>query len=265
MSSTVTTSDGSSTGPPEATPPEGGPLEEEPAEAALVFPDMDAVRRFAAMLAGPGVVRGVIGPREAGRLWSRHLLNSAVVHEVCPAGSLVVDLGSGGGLPGVPLALARPDLEVVLLEPMLRRVMWLQDLVGELGLAPRVRVERGRAGDATARGDVIVSRAVAPLSRLLPWSARLAVPGGRVVALKGESAADELSDVCDRLVDWGLREGRVARFGERLLADPTTAVVAERDQRGGDRDFTPVPSPAGRGRGAVRRASRVVDRPRRST
>lgn len=255
MSSTVTGDGGRS----------GDPPENEPAVASLVFPDMDTARLLAGMLAGPGVVRGVIGPREAGRLWSRHLLNSAVVQEVCPAGARVVDLGSGGGLPGVPLALARPDLEVVLLEPMLRRVMWLQELVDGLGLAPRVRVLRGRAESAETRGDVIVSRAVAPLSRLLPWSARLAVPGGRVVALKGESAGEEFSDVSDRLVDWGLREGRVARFGERLLADPTTAVVAERDRRGGDRDITPVPSPPGRGRGAVRRASRVAARSRRST
>jgi 16S rRNA (guanine527-N7)-methyltransferase len=247
------------------TAPRPGTLEAAPPEAVEVFPDLSKAERLAALLAGPGVDRGVIGPREGARLWTRHLLNSAVLSQACPPGSRVVDLGSGGGLPGIPLALARPDLEVFLVEPLQRRIAWLEYVVGELDLAERVHAVRARAEDASVRADVVASRAVAPLPRLLPWSARLTVPGGRVVAVRGRLADEELTDVAGWLVDWGLVDGRVARFGVGLLADPTTAVVAVRDERGGDSDITSVPGPPGRGRSTVGRAPRVGKRRGRST
>jgi 16S rRNA (guanine527-N7)-methyltransferase len=224
-----------------------------PVEALRIFPDVSPARRYADLLAGPGVTRGVIGPREADRVWGRHILNSAVVHPLCPIRSHVVDLGSGAGLPGIPLALVRGDLRLTLLEPMARRVTWLEEVVDLLDLTSRVAVVRGRAELTDVRGDVVVSRAVAPLERLLPWSARLTRPGGRVVALRGEAAGSELTDVEDRLVGWGLSGARVARFGEGLLADPTTAVVADRDERGGASDDTTVPGAARRRRAAAGR------------
>jgi 16S rRNA (guanine527-N7)-methyltransferase len=239
-----------------------------PEEARAIFTEVTLVRRYADLLAGPGVVRGVIGPREADRVWQRHILNSAVIHPLCPIGSRVVDLGSGAGLPGIPLALVRLDLRVTLVEPMARRVRWLEEVVEDLALAPRVSVVRGRAEVTDVRGDVVVSRAVAPLERLLPWSARLARPGGHVVALKGDSAGSELTGVADRLGEWGLRAARVARFGEGLLADPTTAVVADRDERGGASDDTTVPGAARRQRAATGRGDlgpRRRGRRRRST
>jgi 16S rRNA (guanine527-N7)-methyltransferase len=236
-----------------------------PAAAAEFFPRPLVAAAFADLLAGAGVLRGVIGPREAARVWERHVLNSAVIEAACPPGSLVVDLGSGAGLPGIPLALAREDLRVVLLEPMARRVSWLTEVVDRLDLAPRVTIRRGRAESAELTADVVVSRAVAPLDRLLPWSARLCAPGGVAVAVKGASAASELRDVTDRLVEWGWKRVRVARFGEGLLADPTTAVVADREERGGASDDTTVPGTARRHRGAATGRGRLGSGRRRST
>ncbi|MGF1645693.1 MAG: 16S rRNA (guanine(527)-N(7))-methyltransferase RsmG [Kineosporiaceae bacterium] len=224
-----------------------------PSAVAVLFPDPFPALRYAELLRGPGVARGVIGPREAARVWERHVLNSAAVHSACPPGSQVVDLGSGAGLPGIPLALARADLRVTLLEPLARRVAWLEEIVDLLDLRTRVRVVRGRAETEDVSGDVVVSRAVAPLDRLLPWSARLARRGGSVVALKGSTAESELSDVRDRLVGWGLERAHVARFGEGLLTDPTTAVVADRQERGGASDDTTVPGATRRQRIATRR------------
>ncbi|GAB2910133.1 16S rRNA (guanine(527)-N(7))-methyltransferase RsmG [Rhodococcus aerolatus] len=188
--------------------------------AAGLFGDrLDLARRYAVLLATAGVERGLVGPREVPRTWERHVLNSAVLGEVVEAGATVVDVGSGAGLPGVPLALARPDLTVVLLEPLLRRVTFLGEVVAELGLGDRVRVVRGRAEDGGVRrdvggADVVTSRAVAPLARLAGWCLPLARAGGRVVALKGASAADEVAR--DRAA--------VARAGG---ADVTVTTVAE--------------------------------------
>src|SRR5215204_6068812 len=125
------------------------------------------------MLATSGVERGLIGPHEVGRLWERHLLNCAVIGEVIPRGSRVVDLGSGARLPGVPLWLARPELEITLLEPMARRVAWLDEIISALELP--VRVVRGRAEDQSVREElggagVITARAVAPLAKLAGWA-----------------------------------------------------------------------------------------------
>ena len=148
---------------------------------------------YAALLATEGVVRGLIGPREAPRLWDRHLLNCAVLGEAIPADVSVCDIGSGAGLPGLVLAIARPDLRITLVEPLLRRTTFLEEVVDQLGLSG-VTVLRGRAEEVKERHgfDVVTSRAVAPLERLLRWSMPLVAPHGALVAMKGSSVAEEI-------------------------------------------------------------------------
>ena len=172
------------------------------AAAALFGPRLDIAQRYAELLAGAGVERGLLGPREVDRLWDRHLLNSAAVSELLDPGERVVDIGSGAGLPGMPLAIARPDLEIVLLEPLLRRSDFLREVVAELGLP--VDVVRGRAEEPWVREqigekDAAVSRAVAALDKLTKWSMPLLRTGGRMVAIKGERAPDEVraTPACD--------------------------------------------------------------------
>jgi 16S rRNA (guanine527-N7)-methyltransferase len=163
-----------------------------PTVAARVFEDrLASAIRYAELLAGPGVERGLLGPREPSRLWERHLLNSAAIAELLPSGARIVDVGSGAGLPGVPLALARPDLRVTLVEPMLRRVEFLREVVDELGLS--VDVVRGRAEDRPVRervggADAVASRALAPLDKLTRWCLPLVRAGGELLAIKGEGA-----------------------------------------------------------------------------
>jgi 16S rRNA (guanine527-N7)-methyltransferase len=187
----------------------------------------DAVR-YAAWLSGAGVERGLLGPREAGRLWDRHLLNCAVTASLLHAGERVVDVGSGAGLPGIPLALVRPDCAFVLLEPLARRAAFLDEVVADLGLSPRVSVVRARAEDHKPRRayDVAVARAVAPLDRLAGWCLPLVRPGGRLLALKGERAAAEAATVP------ALRP-LVERVGAGLVDVPTTVVTIARRPRTG--------------------------------
>jgi 16S rRNA (guanine527-N7)-methyltransferase len=149
--------------------------------------------RYVDILARDGVTRGLIGPREIERLWDRHILNSVAVATLIAPESTVVDVGSGAGLPGIPLALLRPDLSITLLEPLLRRVNFLEETVEVLGLASRVSVVRARAEEHHHRYAVVLARAVAPLVRLVPWCAPLRSPNGVILALKGRSAAAELS------------------------------------------------------------------------
>jgi len=169
-----------------------------PVEAGSVFgPAVDAAAEYAQLLATEGTVRGLIGPREVPRLWERHLLNSAAIASLVPAGARVVDVGSGAGLPGIPLALARPDLTVTLLEPLARRVAFLTECVHRLGLE-RVTVVRGRAEEGPIRrqlggADVVTARAVAPLDKLAGWCLPLLRPGGLLLAMKGSTAAAELA------------------------------------------------------------------------
>ena len=159
-------------------------------------PAQSGLAAYADLLAGAGVERGLIGPREVPRLWDRHLLNCAVVVDpesgLVPEGAAVIDVGSGAGLPGLVWAIARPDLDIVLLEPLLRRATFLEEAVSALGLE-RVRVVRGRAEESKLTAAVVTARAVAPLDRLLGWVARLVAPGGEVLALKGSSAAEEIA------------------------------------------------------------------------
>jgi 16S rRNA (guanine527-N7)-methyltransferase len=169
-----------------------------PPEAAEVFgPAADRAAQYARLLATDGTVRGLIGPREVPRLWDRHLLNSAAIASLVPADARVVDVGSGAGLPGIPLALVRPDLTVTLLEPLARRVAFLVECVNRLGLEC-VTVVRGRAEEGPVRrelggADVVTARAVAPLDKLAGWCLPLLRPGGLLLAMKGSTAAEELA------------------------------------------------------------------------
>ena len=150
------------------------------------------IRQYVDILASRGVDWGLIGPREIGRLWERHILNSIALESLIPEGCRVADVGSGAGLPGIPLAILRPDLEMTLIEPMLRRSNFLTEALDELGLDDRVTVVRGRAEDADLHVDVVVSRAVAKLATLINWTADLIVESGSLLALKGQSADDEV-------------------------------------------------------------------------
>jgi len=150
------------------------------------------IRQYVDILVSRGVDWGLIGPREIGRLWECHILNSIALESLIPEGCRVADVGSGAGLPGIPLAILRPDLEMTLIEPMLRRSNFLTEALDELGLDDRVSVVRGRAEDADLHVDVVVSRAVAKLATLINWTADLIVESGSLLALKGQSADDEV-------------------------------------------------------------------------
>jgi 16S rRNA (guanine527-N7)-methyltransferase len=167
----------------------------DPAVAAEVFAParLPALAEFAGLLATDGVVRGLIGPREVPRLWDRHLINCGLLAPLVPAGASVADLGSGAGLPGLVLALARPDLRVTLVEPMARRVAFLNEAVEMLELSD-VRVVRARAEElgGTEGFDVVTARALAPLPRLLSWGLPLVATGGVLLAMKGSSAGEEV-------------------------------------------------------------------------
>lgn len=192
---------------------------------------LPGARAYADLLATHGVERGLIGPREVDRLWDRHLLNSAVIGELIPDRARVVDLGSGAGLPGIPLALIRPDLDITLVEPMARRVSWLDEVVAALRLP--VRVIRGRAEEPAVKdrvggADVVTARAVAPLARLSEWSLPLLRPGGLLIAIKGVSARTEVErdSVAVGVAGGGIP--RIETCGAELLATPTTVIVVER-------------------------------------
>lgn len=203
-----------------------------PPEAQRLFGEnTESAARFVDLLAERGVERGVIGPREIDRLWDRHVLNSAVLAELIPAEATVVDVGSGGGFPGVPLALARPDIEVTLLEPMARRIQWLTEVVDELGLT-NVVVVRGRAEEKAIRtrlgeADIVTARAVAPLARLAEWCLPLVRAGGLLLALKGASAAEEVQRDASTVRKVGGESIDVVQCGVDVVETPTTVVVIE--------------------------------------
>ena len=202
-------------------------VESEPEAAAAVFGDqLPLARRYVELLAGEGVVRGLIGPREPGRLWTRHVLNSAVLAEAVAFGATVVDIGSGAGLPGIPLVLAHPTCRVVLVEPLARRVQFLTEVGEELRL-DRCTVLRGRAEeviDQCGGADVVTSRAVAPLAKLAAWSAPLLRVGGELLALKGSSAAEEIERDRSVVGRSGITELGVRTVGAGVLDPPTLLV-----------------------------------------
>lgn len=186
---------------------------------------VDLAARYAELLATEGVVRGLIGPREASRLWDRHILNSAVLAEAIPQGASVCDIGTGAGLPGLVVAIARPDVRMTLVEPLLRRTTFLDDVVAELGLS-QVSVVRGRAEDlhGARTFDVVTSRAVAPLERLLGWSMPLVAPTGALVAMKGQSIHHEIEAASEALSRWRCGVPEVLVVGEGVVEPPTTVV-----------------------------------------
>ena len=186
---------------------------------------LETACQFAEILATDGVQRGLIGPRETPRLWDRHLLNCAVVAELLPESGELVDIGSGAGLPGVVLAMLRPGVHVVLLEPMLRRSAFLEECLARLDL-PNATVVRGRAEDMTGviKADIATARAVAPLDRLAGWAAGLLRPGGEILAIKGQSAVEELAAARPALSRLRVRCAEVLRVGQGRVVSATTVV-----------------------------------------
>lgn len=257
-------------------PVEAGPVEP-PAPADVTLPPelagaartlfgdrLDLAAAYAELLATEGVVRGLIGPRETPRIWERHLLNCAAVAERIPEGASVIDVGSGAGLPGLVLAIARPDLTVTLVEPLARRTSFLVEAVEQLGLTRAVRVFRGRAEEAAAgtrdapalSADIVTARAVAALDRLAAWCLPLTVAGGRLVALKGASAAEEIAEHGAAVARFGGGEPELHRCGEGVIDPPATVVEVVRE-----RVIGPVRKKGSkRSRGGRRRGGRDRDR-----
>jgi 16S rRNA (guanine527-N7)-methyltransferase len=192
--------------------------------------ELPRAEQFAELLTHEATLRGLIGPREVPRLWERHLLNCAVISDLMPPESTVCDVGSGAGLPGIVLAIRRPDLQVTLLEPLLRRTTFLDLAVSTMELS-NVHVHRGRAeelpGEPGWAGgfDVVTSRAVAPMDRLARWSLPLVRSGGLLLAMKGSSAAAELSSASSVIAGLGGVEPRIETVGSTWLEPPVTVVA----------------------------------------
>lgn len=207
-----------------------------PPEARRAFPSgrLPLAEGYVRLLATAGVERGLIGPREAPRLWDRHVLNCLAVSPLVPAGSSLADLGSGAGLPGLVLALGRPDLRVTLVEPLLRRVTFLEEAVAELGL-DTVTVVRARAEELRGAGryDVVTARALAPLDRLLGWAMPLVATSGELLAMKGSSAAAEVAAASKRLRSLGCATPEIVTVtGPDGVSTATVVRVAHADRTG---------------------------------
>ncbi|MEU4885621.1 16S rRNA (guanine(527)-N(7))-methyltransferase RsmG [Streptomyces xinghaiensis] len=236
---------------------EAAELPPAPPAAQTVFGErLPEAVRYAELLADAGVRRGLIGPREVPRLWGRHLLNCAVLSEAVPEGVTVCDVGSGAGLPGIPLALVRPDLRITLLEPLLRRTTFLQEVVELLGLDD-VTVVRGRAEEVLGSlppVHVVTARAVAPLDRLAGWGVPLLRPYGEMLALKGDTAEEELKGARAALSKLGVVRTSVLHVGEGVVEPLSTVVRVEVGE-----------SPGGVRFAAKRAKAARVARPSRST
>ncbi len=200
--------------------------ESERAAAEAVFGErLPLAERYVQHLATTGIERGLIGPREVPRLWTRHVLNCAVVQEYIAPNASVADVGSGAGLPGLCLAIARPDLKLTLIEPLERRVIWLNEVVEDLGLE-NVTVLRSRAEQAVGavEADVVTARAVSALVGLLDITLPILRGTGELLALKGRSAAEEITKAKKKLNRYGARETEILTAGGDLLEEPTTVV-----------------------------------------
>ncbi len=194
--------------------------------AEAVFGDhLPLAERYVQHLATTGIERGLIGPREVPRLWGRHVLNCAVVQEYIAPNASVVDVGSGAGLPGLCLAIARPDLKLTLIEPLERRVIWLNEVVEDLGLE-NVTVLRSRAEQAVGAvdADVVTARAVSALVGLVDITLPILRGTGELLALKGRNAAEEIAKARKKLNRYGARETEILTAGANLLEEPTTVV-----------------------------------------
>lgn len=185
------------------------------------------IERYAQILATDGVERGMIGPRETPRLWERHLVNCAVVCPRLPNGATVADVGSGAGLPGLVWAIARPDVHMTLIEPLLRRTRFLDDVVADLGLT-NVTIDRRRAEDVEEQFDVVTARAVARMDKLARWCLPLVREDGVFLALKGSSASTEVEEARGVLESLGARSIVVTTYGDDQLEIPTTVVEVTR-------------------------------------
>lgn len=197
-----------------------------PAGVELVFGERaSAIGDYARILSTTGVDHGLVGPREVPRLWERHILNCGVVAPALPEGARVADVGSGAGLPGLVWAVARPDVEMHLVEPLLRRTRWLEDTVAALGLT-NVTIHRARAEAMVGEleVDVVTARAVSRLDTLAGWCLPLLTPGGRMLALKGAAAQEELDEAAGLLRRLGAVDAAVEEYGADLL-DPPSRVV----------------------------------------
>lgn len=206
----------------------GNPLLDPPAIASEIFGEnLNSAIEYHRLLATDGSIRGFMGPREIPRLWDRHILNCAVIGEAMDEGATVVDIGSGAGLPGIPLALARQDLRITLVEPLLKRSVFLNEVVEALGLN-NVTVIRGRAEEKEVRQaiglvDVVTSRAVAPLGKLAGWSLPLALKGGKMIAMKGSSVQEEIERDAKLIKKAGGGKAEVFEVGQQL-EEPTTLI-----------------------------------------
>ncbi|MCU6480780.1 16S rRNA (guanine(527)-N(7))-methyltransferase RsmG [Arthrobacter sp. A2-55] len=199
---------------------------EEGVAAGRIFGDrLELARRYVGHLATSGIERGLIGPREVPRLWNRHVLNCAVVAELIDHGAKVADVGSGAGLPGLCLAIARPDLYLTLIEPLERRVTWLEEVVMDLGL-DNVEIIRSRAEAAVGKVEcsVVTARAVSALNTLLPLTIPLLGGHGELLAIKGRSAAEEIDKAAKVIKKLGGVQTDVLVAGAEILAEPTTVV-----------------------------------------
>lgn len=196
----------------------------EPIEAAAVFGDrIDLARSYAAALVRDSDLLGLLGPREMPRLWSRHILNSAVVAELVPPGKTVCDIGSGAGLPGIPMAIVLPDTLFTLIEPMERRSDWLISVIDELALK-NVEVIRARAEEVGEVFDIATARAVSALPKLLRMCIPLVRHGGEILALKGSKAAEEIEEAKRIQKKLGVESFKIEFAGARLLSEPTLVV-----------------------------------------
>ena len=232
----------SSSTAPEPSPPAAGapaasfapPIEFVEAARAAFADRLPLAEAYAELLITGGVVRGLIGPREAPRIWDRHLINCGVMSEMISFGASVIDVGSGAGLPGIVLAVARSDLTITLVEPLARRTAFLSEAVTALGLDATVRVVRGRAEDLAGgppvAADVVTARAVAPLNRLAEWCLPLTAVGGRLLALKGASAADEVAEHREAIARLGGSDPVIRLCGEGVIEPPTTVVEIVRER-----------------------------------
>ena len=205
-------------------------FEAEPESAKAIFgPQIEKARAFAQKLANDSDDLGLLGPRELDKLWSRHILNSAVVAETVNPGDHVADVGSGAGLPGIPMAIALPEAQFVLIEPMERRSTWMLEVIQELGLT-NVEVRRARAEEVLdLKFDIVTARAVAALDKLLRLTVHLLKPGGSLIALKGSKAAEEIEAAKRLQKKLGIASFEIQICGEKFLAEPTSVVKTTLD------------------------------------